>query len=153
MNGWIEIVYVCAFVCVCVGLIGGFQTQEHSSGTEDPVLAAPHQRGHVLRHTHIHTPSRFVAQSNRGRKWVLECDCKQINMVCAALCVCASSFGDFITAAHMWRWIPWQVFFPRQKCPRLVIKKEKKLSHLLETNPQYNRIHTKYCVTLCKFYG
>lgn len=51
-----EIVYVCAFVCVCVGLIGGFQMQEHSSGTEDPVLAAPHQRVHVLRHTHTHTP-------------------------------------------------------------------------------------------------
>lgn len=46
---------------VFVGLIGGFQTQEHSSGTKDPVLtlqcsAPAHTRTHYL---HL----IFVAQS------------------------------------------------------------------------------------------
>ena len=60
---------VCVCVCVSVGLIGGFQTQEHSSGTEDPMLTllrfsaarALNPPTHTRAHTNVHRI--FVAQS------------------------------------------------------------------------------------------
>lgn len=80
-------------LCVCVGLIGGFQTKAHSSTTENPVLTLQHSCTHACTYTrtfsHAPPPLIFEAQSvpKKGNKCVCVCVCAQTDSHSVTLCV------------------------------------------------------------------